>query len=52
MKAPSTNIQAPEKAPNSSKHLGVCLESGDWIFSGAWILVVGVFAVLPRHDYH
>jgi hypothetical protein len=46
MKAPTTNIQAPEKhqAPNSNPdcRLSPVLELGAWSLSGAWMLVLGV----------
>jgi hypothetical protein len=43
MKAPSTNIQAPEKfqAP-SAKPITVLLELEIWSFSGAWMLEFGI----------
>jgi hypothetical protein len=45
MKAPSTNIQAPEKLQAStSKQMPASrgLELGYWNFSGAWMLEFGV----------
>jgi hypothetical protein len=44
-KAPSTNIQAPEKfqAPNINRRMTVILELEHWWFSGAWSLEVGAF---------
>jgi len=40
MKAPNTNLQAPEKfqAPNLNIWLLTDLKIGIWIFSGAWSL--------------
>jgi hypothetical protein len=46
MKAPSTNIQAPEKhqAPNCKTKAAGFLMFGIWSFSGAWCLEFGAFA--------
>jgi hypothetical protein len=49
MKAPSTNIQAPEKfqAPSfKTSGRGEALEFGFWSFSGAWMLVLGAFPLV------
>jgi hypothetical protein len=45
MKAPSTNIQAPEKfqTPNFKQRGCAELKFGIWSFSGAWMLVLGAF---------
>jgi hypothetical protein len=46
MKAPSTNIQAPEKlqAPTSNaRALWLGLDVEVWSFSGAWILELGSY---------
>jgi hypothetical protein len=44
VKAPTSNIQAPEKLQTSSfNHAPQRLEFGAWNFSGAWMLVLGGF---------
>jgi hypothetical protein len=46
MKAPNTNLQAPEKhqAPGSKTEAMNFLVLGFWNFSGAWCLEFGAFA--------
>src|ERR1043166_5708039 len=50
-KAPSTNIQAPEKLqiPITSPGSEWCLRFGTWCFHGAWMLELGAFLV---HSFH
>jgi hypothetical protein len=43
MKAPNSNLQAPEKFQASSSQTGGGgLEFENWSFSGAWMLALGI----------
>jgi hypothetical protein len=48
LKAPTSNIQAPEKfqAPSFKKDSERCLMFEVWCFSGAWMLELGCFPLL------